>query len=369
MRRGPQRVGVVSRANVLQGRGPFAGIHPNNHIGAAESEHLLDELDLGIIRRMGLAPFLVWPHPPAGLRPAALARALHTSTDTIKRRLAAMRKQGVFHGTKAFPNPRLLGLRTASLHFSMQPGDRRRIAPQQVTEVEGVLGVFDMVGGDRCIDVAYPHDTSLHEIQDRLRSLLGVASSHFVDFATPTPGIELSPLDWRIVRALRSKPDTSLESVAKSLGLSLRTVKRRFDRMVQEGCIDVIGLFDPGVIPGHLVVDLLFHLNPSSGKAELAAVLNAYRSRWVAQWSPPDSRLGALTLVVVAQSARELEDLRREGESLACVRRCDALVLERAVEHWDWIDVELARRGDAEAVMQKAPAPRAQTTAAPRRRR
>lgn len=315
----------------------------------------MDDIDLQIMRRMGIAPFLVWPHPPVSLRPPALGRALKVSSDTVKRRLAALRKAGVYHGAMVFPNPALLGLRMASFHFRLGEEERRRVAPEAVTAVPGVLGVFDMVGGDRCIDVAFADRTGRDRLLGELGDLLGAGSSHFVDYAAPMPQGQMTPLDWRLLRALRAGPDISLEAAAEAVGVSARTAKRRFDRMVRDGCVDVIGLFDPGALAGHLLVDLVFQLRDGGGKAEVAMVLNSYRSRWVAQWSPPDHRLGHLTLVVLASSARELEDLRREGESLACVKRCDALILESARESWAWLDAEIVRRTEAPASPGAAP--------------
>jgi DNA-binding Lrp family transcriptional regulator len=315
---------------------------------------LVDPLDLQLMRRIGVAPFLVWPHPPASIRPAALAKALGVSTDTVKRRLAAMAKAGVFHGTQVFPNPRHLGLRTASFHFRMGSA-RGRVPAEEVAAVPGVLGVFDMVGGDRCLDVAFADDADRRDLCDRLAKRLGVPASHFVDFPTPAPQMELTPMDWRILHALRRKPGTTTEAAARSLGLSPRTVKRRFDRMAAAGALDVIGLFDPGAMTGHLLVDLLFHFRPGSGPQDAALVVNAFRNRWVAQWTPPDRELGHLALVLVAGSARELEDLRREGESLACVERCEALVVEAAREDWGWVDAQIAARASIEATAPAAP--------------
>lgn len=323
------------------GRGPSAAW---GGFKSKEGDFLgVDEVDLQAMRRIGLAPFLVWPHPPQSVRPAALARELKVSSDTLKRRLAELRAAGVYHGTMVFPNPRLLGLRMASLHFRLGEEARRLVAPEAVIALPGVLGVFDMVGGDRCVDVAFEADAGRDALQDELSGLLGAASSHFVDYASPAPGA-MSPLDWRLVQALRAAPDTTLERAAQAVGVSQRTAKRRFDRMAREGCIDVVGLWDPGAIEGTLLVDLVFRLAPGAGPQDVPTILNAFRSRWVAQWSPPDRRLGHLTLVVVARSARELEDLRREGESLACVERCDALVLESARESWGWLDALVAQR-------------------------
>lgn len=309
----------------------------------------MDDVDLQLMRRMGVAPFLAWPHPPASLRPAALGRALKISTDTVKRRLAALSKAGVFHGTRVFPNPRLFGLQMASFHFRMGEATRRRVPPAAVAAVPGVLGVFDMVGGDRCVDVAFPDHEARERLRTELSGLLGATSSHFVDYATPAPARDPTPLDWRLLQALRAAPGTTVEQAAEAVGVSARTGKRRFDRMVKEGHLDVIGLFDPGALKGHLLVDLVFHFRTGAGPADVPTVLNAFRSRWVAQWTPPDHRLGHLALVVVAGSARELEDLRREGESLACVDRCDPLVIEGALERWDWLDAEIAKRAALQA--------------------
>lgn len=304
----------------------------------------MNDVDLQIIRRMGVAPFLTWPHPPASLRPADLGRALKVSTDTVKRRIAALAKSKIFHGTQVFPNPRLFGLRTGSFHFTMNDARRAKVKPEALTKMPGVLGVFDMVGGDRCVDLAYHDQASLDALRDELSQLLRAESRHFVDYPMPPVTTALSTLDWRILQALRASPGTTLPAAAAAVGVSLRTVKRRFDRMAKGGALDVIGLFDLGAVEGHFMVDLLFHLKPGAGREEVPKILNTFRSRWVGQWSPPDRSLGSVTLVVVARSAREIEDLRREGESLSVVERCDALVLESAREEWDWIDAEILRR-------------------------
>jgi DNA-binding Lrp family transcriptional regulator len=323
--------------------------------------HPINDLDLQLMRRIGLAPFLVWPHPPSSLRPAALARALHVSTDTVKRRLAAMEEAGVYRGTMVFPNPRLVGLETASFHFRAQGAATRRVRPERVLEVSGVLGVFDMVGGDRCVDLAFADTNAREAARSQLSSLFGAPSTHFVDYRTPVPSVSMAAMDWRVLASMRAQPNATPETAAAGLGVSARTVKRRFERMVKGGAVDVIGLFDPGAVKGYLLVDLLFYLREGAGAQELQALLGAFRSRWIAQWSPPDRRLGHLALVVVAESARELEDLRREGESLPFVERCEALIVESALESWGWIDAQVALRA-SEPTTARPPAPTAPAT-------
>lgn len=304
----------------------------------------MDELDLQLMRRIGVTPFLVWPHPLRSMRPSSLARSLKVSTDTVKRRLSAMQEVGVFHGVRVYPNPRLLGLRLATLHFTMGAAGRKRVSSEQVAEVPGVLGVCDLVGGGRTVDVAFHDDAGRDALRKELARLLGATASQLMDYPAPRPTRKLSRLDWRILQALRSAADSSPEEAARSLGVSVRTVKRRFDRMAEDGALDVIGLFNPGAIDGHLIVELLVHLVPGSRASDIAVVLNALRSRWFAQWSPPDGKLGHLALLTVARSAHELEGLRREAESLASVERCEVLVFDGALQDWNLLDAGIGQR-------------------------
>jgi DNA-binding Lrp family transcriptional regulator len=304
----------------------------------------VDGIDLRIMRHMGISPFLAWPHPPSATRPAAVARALGVGVDTVKRRLAALREAGVYHGLQVAPNPLLVGYRVVTFHARAKDATAKAAAVRKLAGGPGIVGTVGMVGGDCCFDVAYRSDAERDALRARIAAAFGVDPVHFIAYPLPIPRVEPTPLDWRILQALRRDPAAGLDAVAKDLGVSARTVKRRHDRLAKGGAFDVVGVFDPGAVAGQFVAYLLVHFAPGSGPEEAPRVLNAFRERWLAQWTPPERELGHLALVTAVSSARELEELRREAESIPNVARCEALVLQDAAVDWGVIDREVEAR-------------------------
>jgi Lrp/AsnC family leucine-responsive transcriptional regulator len=67
------------------------------------------------------------------------------------------------------------------------------------------------------------------------RPVLGMHMVRPDGIRVPSGGTALSPLDLRILRALRSDSRRKLTEVASEVGVSARTVRLRLDRMIKEG--------------------------------------------------------------------------------------------------------------------------------------
>jgi len=78
---------------------------------------------------------------------------------------------------------------------------------------------------------------------------------------------------------LRYKGRRPLADVAVEVGVSLRTVRRRFDRMAGEGSFFVVPAIDPGKAPGILLYELLFYLKPDAAESVPGQVLRILDER------------------------------------------------------------------------------------------
>ncbi|HEX9816067.1 MAG TPA: winged helix-turn-helix transcriptional regulator [Candidatus Thermoplasmatota archaeon] len=219
---------------------------------------------------------------------------------------------------------------------------------ETVAKLDRVIDAFAMLGGDVCVDLCYSDEEDLARRLAAIREQLDApAPLAFFEYALPSIGRRLVATDWRILASVRRDPSRTLDDVAVELGLSRRTVKRRLAAMQAQGAVDLAYMFNPGRLRGGLMVYLLVGMREASTRTEARAVVNAFKDRWIAQWSPPDARLGHVVLVTTADSAAEVEAQRREAESLGSVAHAQALVLHDAASAPAWIDEEIARRAGA----------------------
>jgi DNA-binding Lrp family transcriptional regulator len=80
----------------------------------------------------------------------------------------------------------------------------------------------------------------------------------------PKEDLELTPLDYRIILSLHKDSRKELIDIAKELGLSAKTVKRRLKRMIDAGVIEFSTEFDFGAqngISSLMIIDLRLGLD------------------------------------------------------------------------------------------------------------
>jgi hypothetical protein len=118
----------------------------------------------------------------------------------------------------------------------------------------------------------------------------------------PAPRLALAPLDRRIVESLRAGPERSFASVARELGVSARTLTRRYRRLVagralwftpeldlgrwNRGVIALLNLFAApedvprlaeaarAALPGHLAATLSTDLQPRDARGAAAMLVH-----------------------------------------------------------------------------------------------
>jgi len=327
----------------------------------------MDALDVRIVRQLGIQPFAMWPHHPDELKPSALAKRLDVSVDAVKDRLRRMEREGVLHGYEIYPNFRHADFEVSSYHFRLTDEGKRARAAQDAEKVDGVLGITGFLGTDVCVDICYQSPQELQRRMSLLSRLMADAPPNtFFDYPLPPVHRDLSPLDWRILQALRGNARRSLEEVAEAIGVSARTVKRRFERMAKEGAFDVVAKFDPGALRGYTFFLLMVSLRRGSNERELKAILNTFADRWFFSWTPPGAANANLYVTMLSPSFGDVESLRREAETIAGVARAECLVPVEMRMNAAWIDRLIAERA-SERRPEPAPAPVPETVPKPLR--
>jgi DNA-binding Lrp family transcriptional regulator len=308
----------------------------------------MDGTDLRILRELGFIPFARGPRSFDAIRPSHVAKALDLNPDLVKERMAKMESAGILAGWELYPNQRHLGLTTATYHCLVDASEKAK-AIDALGNMEGITGVYDYVGPELCVDIFYRNENELNRRVGLIETLTK-AHRMYRFYAQPIPPVEraLTPLDWKIIRALRGRARRSLGEVAKELRISTRTVRRRVERMADEGSIYVLPYVDASRIRGVIPLGYAVHMSPTAPPGTGDLVRQALDENWLYCWVPPDPVGGSLEVAAFAHSPHEAEELRRQIAALPGVTGVEALFPSGAKLQPEWLDETIAARIEGE---------------------
>lgn len=301
-----------------------------------------------IIRAMGLRPYDRHPKAPDALKPSNVAREVGTSVVTAKERIARMEEIGVIAGYQVYPNFRHLDLGARGYFFRVRSEGRKREAVREMSGLAGLLELHDFLGNGVCADFAF-------EGAKELAAKLAFLSRHsgdrnprrFYDRHMPAVRRRLSVLDWRILQALRGRARRPLAEVSEAVGVSGRTVKRRYEAMAREGSFFVVPMLNPAKAEGLILFELLFYLREPAKAATINAILGAFDERRVYTYRPVSPEMGNFDMLLFAKSLEEVEALRQQAAAIPGVAKAEAWLFQGFFDHGAWIDQAIAQRARA----------------------
>ena len=80
----------------------------------------------------------------------------------------------------------------------------------------------------------------------------------------------LDDLDFAILSFLQKDGRMSFTVIAKKLKVSIGTVRTRFNKMIEDGTVNIIGRIDPGKIGFHCYAHIAVYVRPASLKEKIA---------------------------------------------------------------------------------------------------
>ena len=80
----------------------------------------------------------------------------------------------------------------------------------------------------------------------------------------------LDDLDFAILSSLQRDGRMSFTIIAEKLGVSIGTVRTRFNKMLSEGTVSIIGRVDPGKVGFHCYAHIALSIRPATLKEAVA---------------------------------------------------------------------------------------------------
>ena len=200
----------------------------------------MDPLDLAIYRSLspgGEARFwagrrIIDPRIPA----REIAEGVGVSENGVRLRLQSLARRGFLRGTSVIPNPSLFGVRVYVAELPVkEAGEVERIY-RDLELVEGVVFARDTLDeGERRVQVHFVSESDATaarrtSLLSRLSGgrRLGAPRPYWI----PPCETELTPLDWRFLRAVSQHPDATIAETAKAVRVSLKTAARRYHHLL-----------------------------------------------------------------------------------------------------------------------------------------
>lgn len=210
---------------------------------------VLDSLDVKILRMlmMGGGSFLGNEvRRPYG----TIAARIGITEDTVRNRIEKFRKEGFIKGWKLGMNPSLFGRQASFLLLDVRPPPSKEDVIRKIGLVEGVLFILSYFGNFLGVQITGESEQALRKKGELIAKISNSENLVSMKITFPKCEVRLTQTDWSLIQALRPNPRRSFGAVAKELGISARTVRRRTERMTKGGVLYTIPDIDTKAIRG-----------------------------------------------------------------------------------------------------------------------
>jgi len=286
-----------------------------------------DALDIAILREMYRERAVNLAGIDPRLNATQVAHRLRVGRARVAGRLKAWKESGFLRRYDVWVNPALLGWVGAWVAVRVDHPRLKADLFRRVGLVDGVVGGMEFLGDWVSIALA-----GVREVDAP------------VPWRPASPKRPLTPLDLRIIRALRERPTANLSETARRVGVSTRTMTRKYADLVSDWAVWFVPVFDFTCI-NQPVVSLNLLVQEDTPRDAVARTL---RSRFplVLDFStvgagpqlPSENQI----FFVILRSAASLEDLTHFVETIDGVRGVEPFVIVRMYAFHEWFDRHLA---------------------------
>jgi DNA-binding Lrp family transcriptional regulator len=230
-------------------------------------DHLVDDLDLGILRWMHPGGvWTIWGIDPR-ITTAEIAQHLGLRRKAVWTRIRKWKRAGLWRDPLVRLNPRVCGMELFHAELPVVDPSAGSIVMNQLAGIDGVGGANLAFGktesghSEPVVQLSFIAGASAD--LTRIVRLLKRASPTGVvygpyRFKPPPCARELSPLDWRILGSMVATPGASLSQISRSVGVTLKTVTRCRSLLLESRAIWYVPNIDWSRLPS-VVLALFCH--------------------------------------------------------------------------------------------------------------
>ncbi len=308
----------------------------------------MDSVDFDIFRFLFPGGVIRWHGTDPRISMAQVAAQAGIGSNAVRQRIVRWRQVGFLRGYDVRPNPYLFGANLVATEIPVpDPLGTDRVL-EELGLIEGVTDAWETFHEDRrVVIVRYIAETPIAVARrEKLLARLtptGTLPRRIALWVYPCTH-ELSLLDWRIVRAFAHSPQTSFHTIAREVGITPKTLARRYGELLDSNALWWVPVFDFTQFPAAVLV---ITPNDPRGREKVVHKLRNLFPHWAPIDSGSESLYGdgiAGYFLVECACVTAVDRLVREIRAIPGVDRVTRYFPGRNVTYREWFDLRVEER-------------------------
>ena len=206
-----------------------------------------------------------------------IASRLGEDDSTVWNRYRKLQESGAMSGWQLMINPTFFACRMGDIMVDVQPESAKADMIRKLKLVESVMMLMNFYGKAMKIFVIYDSDESYSRSVQLISRITNGEMVTRARMGLPRSETEhLTETDLSIIRALSEDARKSYVLVARELGLSTKTVKKRVDRLRKENTIFALPSLNVGRARGLIPVLLSYTYSSSGAKGPVDRAITSH---------------------------------------------------------------------------------------------
>ncbi len=273
----------------------------------------------------------------------SMAREVGVDQATIRKRMKKLQEQRVLKGWYLGVNPGLTGQNVIYAWFTIESESDKEDAIERLLSLPSLERTCNYLGSGLKMILLCDKGTVNEKMLDQLVRLAGSGAILRHHAFLEVPALHPTETDLAIVGSLRRDPWKQYSVVAKELGLSARTVKRRIEKLSEDGEIYMLPIIDYRALQGTIPVDLTVEYVTKESRSTVNERITSYLKEEL-MFSGRFGPTGYFSLMVpnVSQAEQIAKWVRRQ----AGVRQAHANILQDVVlnrSHFERVPLPIMR--------------------------
>jgi len=206
----------------------------------------LDDLDFSILKKL-TANSRMSDH--------SIAKRLQVTTNTVKNRIRNLIEEGVLHGFETHLSATFFNATHCWLSAQLSGNEPEAKIVEEIGKIDKVSFIMPTTENLMLIAMDFSNSTDLDNTIQQMSGRKGITGIQTYIYSSQHlhKKIDVSPLDWKIIKSIRFNSRKSPSAIARECGISTRTVNRRLKRLYNGGVIHHVITFDPMASKGTIV--------------------------------------------------------------------------------------------------------------------
>lgn len=237
----------------------------------------MDELDVKILRSLISERAVSPSNASVKLSLRGIAARLGADDMTVRYRYNRLQQSGYMSIWSLLVNPVFFGYRVAEVMVDVQPESAKPDMIRKLKLIHEITGMVNFYGKAMSIYMIYNGDQSRSRTIELISRITN--AENITQFRMPMPQSltkNLTETDVAIIRALSKDARKSSLLVAKELGLSSKTVRKRVERLRNENTILPLPILNIASIPGIIPVYLSYVYTKNEAKTTVDREIISY---------------------------------------------------------------------------------------------